>query len=143
VSVPLVPLSNVPEVVFVPVVFSTVVVPEPFAELFTSPDVLPESTEPELLLLVFFLVVVVFFVPVLFVRLPEVCASAPAVKPASINAVKNAFFMIMYLIRNLLLRSVRTNALPTFLKTVIRRFILQFATTVPKRESEKIYNTLL
>jgi hypothetical protein len=115
VSVPLVPLSNVPLVVVVPVVFS---VPE---ELFMSLDVLPEITAPELLLVlpwvdVDFFVVVVFFVLELFVRLPDVCAFSPAVMPANINAVKNAFFMIMYLIKNLLLYCNGANALPTFSK---------------------------
>jgi hypothetical protein len=108
VSVPLVPLSNVPLVVIVPVVFSVPdvvpVVPVLPEELFMSLDVLPELTEPELLLVLLwvvvdFFVVVVFFVPVGFVRLPDVCALSPAVMPASINAVKNAFFMIMYLIK--------------------------------------------
>jgi hypothetical protein len=104
VSVPLVPLSSVPEVVLVPVVFSIVeVVPGApvVPELFVSLEALPESTEPELLLVLLwvvvdFFVVVVFFVPVLFVLFPDDCASALAVKPARINAVKKAFFMVVY-----------------------------------------------
>jgi hypothetical protein len=146
VSVPLVPLSNVPLVVVVPVVFSVPdvvpVVPVPPEELFMSLDVLPELTEPELLLVLLwvvvdFFVVVVFVVPVLFVRFPDVCALSPAVMPASINAVKNAFFMIMYLIKILLLYRSGANALPTFSKAAIARFTLHQATTIPKRETEQ------
>jgi hypothetical protein len=68
VSVPLVPLSSVPEVVLVPVVFSIVeVVPGApvVPELFVSLEALPESTEPELLLVLLW-VVVDFFVVVVF-----------------------------------------------------------------------------